>query len=125
MTRRPFIPLMGWLCFLLATQPGPDSRDDGLEGWSFMMRTAEADFALLYFENGAVHASIAGLSPPAAYRWTWFDTRKGGHLTPVTFMTDRAGNVATPAFPGSAVRATTDWAAKLQRIRRSEVTRKR
>jgi hypothetical protein len=103
----------------------PGSRDDGLDGWTFMMRTAEADFALLYFENGAVRASIAGLSPVTTYRWTWFDTRKGGQLTAATLMTDRAGNLATPRFPNNADRTTADWAAKLQRIRRSEVTRRR
>jgi hypothetical protein len=109
----------------LHPRKAPDSRDDGLDGWAFMMRTAEADFALLYFENGAARASIAGLSPVTAYRWTWFNTSQGGQLTPMTLKTDRAGNLATPRFPGNAERATADWAAKLKRIRQSEVARKR
>ncbi len=101
------------------------SRDDGLDGWAFMMRTPEADLALLYFENGAVRASIAGLNPVTTYRWTWFDTRKGGQLTPLMQTTDRAGNLAMPAFPNGADRAAADWTARLQRIRRSGVTLKR
>ncbi len=65
--------------------------------------------------NGiAVRTTIAGLSPGTAYRWAWFDTRKGVQLTPATFVTGRAGNLATPAFPG---RAAADWAAKFRRIR--------
>jgi len=35
----------------LTPRKADDRRVAGLDGWSFMMRTASKDFALLYFEN--------------------------------------------------------------------------
>jgi hypothetical protein len=91
-----------------------DAREDGLDGWAFMMRTPERDFALLYFENKAVRPQLNGFSPGARYRWMWFDPRTGGWRDNVSVAADVKGALAAPAFPrGGAIR---DWAAKVTRI---------
>jgi hypothetical protein len=91
------------------------STDDGLDGWSFMMRTAAKDFALLYFELKSERTPVAGLTPNAAYRWTWFDPRNGTWSEPLEAKTDANGNLESPAFPGGGNVAVLDWAAKLER----------
>src|SRR6185369_2881119 len=53
------------------------ATDDGLDGWSFLLRTSDRKFALLYFEDKARAPQINGLLPSAHYRWTWFDPRLG------------------------------------------------
>src|SRR4029078_11283029 len=37
-----------------------DATADGLDGWSFLMRTADKTFALVYFENKASKARLKG-----------------------------------------------------------------
>ena len=41
----------------------PDALADGLDGWSFLMRTPQADFALAYFENHGIAADGSAASP--------------------------------------------------------------
>ena len=101
----------------LRPRKAADAREDGLDGWEFMMRTPDKDLALLYFENGAGRVTISGMSPAKTYRWTWFDPRQGQWLTPTTVTTDHDGALTAPPFPGGTTRATTDWAAKLTRVR--------
>ena len=97
----------------LRPRAAPDARDDGLEGWAFMMRTADRTLALLYFEQKAVNTRLTGLAPNARYRWMWFDPRQGRWSEARDFSSDGSGVLATPPFPGDASRATQDWAAKL------------
>jgi hypothetical protein len=97
----------------LSPRKAAEARDDGLDGWAFMMRTPARDLALMYFENRAMRAKVTGLSRAASYRWTWFDPRQGKWLAAVTLTTNASGALAAPHFPGGSDRATTDWAAKL------------
>lgn len=100
----------------VSTRQGTDPLDEGLEGWAFMMRTAARDFALLYFENKAAPAQLAGFTANARYRWTWFNPRTGAWSPPQTVAADASGTLATPAFPAADTdTAITDWAAKLLR----------
>ena len=85
------------------------SSADGLDGWSFMMRTADRGFALLYFETKASRPTLAGLTPNARYTWTWFNPRDGTWLAPLALTAEATGTLAAPAFPD----AIHDWAAKL------------
>jgi hypothetical protein len=94
-----------------------DARADGLDGWAFMMRTADKDLALLYFETKAVRGTVAGLRPVTRYRWTWFDPRQGQWLTSVQARSDRSGSLAMPRFPAGSREAREDWAAKLVLVR--------
>ncbi|HEY0281073.1 MAG TPA: DUF5060 domain-containing protein [Rhizomicrobium sp.] len=91
----------------------PAAPADGLDGWSFMMRTADRSLAFLYFENRAVRPQMNGFSPHAHYRWSWFDPANGSWSPAVTLAANAQGVLAAPAFPGGRVQANRDWAAKL------------
>jgi hypothetical protein len=100
----------------LRPRRAPESSDDGLDGWGFMMRTADLSLALLYFEVNALRPRLAGFTPGVRYRWAWFDPR-GGRWTDTLDLTSAAdGTLAAPPFPGGA--ATLDWAAKVTAHRR-------
>jgi hypothetical protein len=96
----------------LLPRTAPDAIDDGLDGWSFMMRTPSADLALLYFENRAIRPRVTG-AKAATYRWTWFDPRSGQWSEPVALRTRADGTVVAPPFPGGGDTADQDWAARL------------
>jgi hypothetical protein len=89
------------------------SRDSGLDGWSFIMRTPAKDFALLYFENQAHRARTAGWNAGASYSFTWFSTQTGEWQARATLRADARGEIQLPPFPGGAVVADTDWAARM------------
>ena len=92
------------------------ATDDGLDGWTFMLRTDDRSFALLYFENKATPARITGFSPSARYRWTWFNPRDGQWSEPLELTTTVDGVLAAPSFPVGTAPVITDWAAKVLRI---------
>jgi hypothetical protein len=94
------------------------SSEDGLDGWSFMMRTADRTFALLYFEMGAARTRVAGLAPGSRHRWIWYDPREGIWAGERDLATDGAGVLQAPPFPANGEQATSDWAAKLVAVRR-------
>ncbi|HEU5133981.1 MAG TPA: DUF5060 domain-containing protein [Steroidobacteraceae bacterium] len=93
----------------------PDAAADGLDGWSFLMRTAKKDFALAYFENKALRARMKGFTPGASYRWTWFDPTSGRWARPVSLKADDAGLITSPAFAAGGPQTTRDVAAKIVR----------
>ena len=86
---------------------------DGLDGWTFMMRTADRTFALLYFENNAGGARLHGFTPNTRYRWTWFDPRHGAWLETAALTADANGILVTPAFPDVTTPGARDIAAKI------------
>ncbi len=89
---------------------------DGLDGWAFMLRTVDRDFALLYFEHKAAAPNLAGFSPGGRYRWTWFNPRNGewGQIHNIAAAPD--GTLAAPPFPAGDPAIINDWAAKLVRL---------
>ena len=93
------------------------SSPDGLDGWSFMMRTEDRSFAALYFEVGAERPRISGLVPGARYHWLWFDPREGRWAPAMDLSADLRGTLEAPAFPGERDRAVVDWGAKITRAR--------
>ncbi|MDQ8184310.1 DUF5060 domain-containing protein [Pelagicoccus sp. SDUM812002] len=97
----------------MAPRKAPGAPEDGLDGWSYMMRTEDADFALLYFENEAVGATLSGFEPNARYRWRWYDPRSGQWLETRQLRSNEKGEISTPAFPEGATSAAGDWAAKV------------
>ncbi len=96
----------------------PGALADGLDGWSFLMRTPERDFALAYFENKALKPRLQGFTPGANYRWSWFDPREGAWHAPLLLEADSSGVIAAPAFPAGGGQAEGDIAAKLIAVRR-------
>ncbi|MBN2369510.1 MAG: DUF4038 domain-containing protein [Vicinamibacteria bacterium] len=98
----------------IAPRQAPGSPEKGLDGWSFMMRTAGQDLALLYFEKRAVRATLSGFQPSTSYQWTFYDPRRGDWMAPIEIDADTNGLLTAPQFPGDNDVATTDWAAKLK-----------
>jgi hypothetical protein len=91
----------------------PGAPEKGLDGWSYMMRTREKDFALLYFENQAVLPELNGFVPNASYELAWFDTVKGEWGNEILLKSDRKGKLQLPGFPDGKNPASTDRAAKI------------
>ena len=89
------------------------SSEQGLDGWSFMMRTPGRDLALLYFENKAERPRSSGWKPNTRYRFTWYDPRAGVWGASVELKSDALGVIALPAFPDGGEVASVDWAAKI------------
>ncbi len=97
----------------LVSRHAKASSDDGLDGWTFMMRTTAKDFALLYFELKTEPTRVTGFTANTTYRWSWYDPRQGTWNSPVDIAADANGNLMSPAFPSGAGAATFDWAAKV------------
>ncbi len=101
----------------LAPRSAAGSSEDGLDGWSFMMRTADRGLALLYFEVKAQTPRLRGFAPEKRYRWSWYDTRGGRWSGSQQLRSDVTGTLGAPPFPGGGRRAIQDWAAKLVALR--------
>ena len=97
-------------------QKAPGSPEKGLDGWSYMMRTPEKDFALLYFENQSVLPELSGFIPDKSYSLYWFDTVNGKWRNPVTIKTDKKGKLVLFEFPDKQNPSVIDWAAKIIEI---------
>jgi len=72
----------------VSTRRTANPLDEGLEGWTFLMRTPARDFALAYFELQAARAELTGFVPDARYRWRWFDPRNGVWLAELIVSAD-------------------------------------
>jgi len=94
-------------------QKAPGSPAEGLDGWSYMMRTPEKDFALLYFENQALAPQLTGFAPNKSYAIQWYIPTKGEWMEPVNIKTDKEGSMAIFSFPDKNNPAVIDWAAKI------------
>jgi hypothetical protein len=91
----------------------PGALGDGLDGWSFLMRTPARDFALAYFENQALRPRLRGFAPSTNYLWTWFDPRTGQWSRPVRMRAGADGVLQAPPFPDRGERATNDVGARI------------
>lgn len=100
----------------VSTRNATNPLDDGLDGWTFMMRTPARDFALLYFENRAATTALTGFTAGARYRWTWFDPRHGQWRDAIELTATAEGVLTSPSLPGAATGEINDWAAKLVRL---------
>jgi hypothetical protein len=100
----------------------PDALADGLDGWSFLMRTPSRDFALAYFEQKALAARLRGFEPRARHHWVWFDPRRGTWSRPVVVVADSQGTLASPPFPEGGRQATRDVAARIQILSRNSAS---
>jgi len=94
----------------------PEAIEDGLDGWSFLMRTRDRGFALVYFENRAVRPRSSGFAPGGRYAWHWFDPRSGVWSRTIDLTAGPDGTLEAPAFPEGENVAVRDWAAKVLRV---------
>jgi hypothetical protein len=91
----------------------PGSPETGLDGWSYMMRTVEKDFALLYFENKSIAPRLTGFIPNKVYSLTWFDPISGKWQKPSSITANHEGDIHVLNFPQGEQIASRDWAAKI------------
>jgi hypothetical protein len=95
-------------------QKAPESPEQGLDGWSYMMRTPEKDFALLYFEHQAVLPELTGFKPQTLYLFQWFNTVNGEWSKIKIIEADKKGKLVLPLFPDGQNPSSVDWAAKIK-----------
>lgn len=93
----------------------PNSPENGLDGWSFMMRTPAKDFALLYFENQSVLPRLSEFKPKTLYFIEWFNPSNGEWRDKITVNTDNSGILFLPIFPDGQNPCTRDWAVKIRK----------
>ena len=91
----------------------PGSPEQGLDGWSYMMRTPGKDFALLYFENQSVLPLLYNFKPNTSYYFHWFNPITGEWKNKIEIKSDEKGTIKIPDFPDGQSRYSTDWAAKI------------
>ncbi|MGE5846083.1 MAG: hypothetical protein ACM34O_05125, partial [Ignavibacteria bacterium] len=91
----------------------PDSPEDGLDGWSYMMRTPDKDFALLYFENKSVLPVLKNFKPNSSYALNWFNTINGDWSDKIAINSDDKGKLILPEFPEKQNSSFNDWGAKI------------
>jgi len=97
----------------LIPRKAPDSPEDGLDGWSFMMRTPQKNFALLYFENEAMLPRLEGFKSRTAYQLQWYNTITGEWIRETTVQADNDGQITLAAFPDKSEPSSRDWALKI------------
>ncbi|NQU84406.1 MAG: DUF4038 domain-containing protein [Mariniphaga sp.] len=94
-------------------QKAPGSPEKGLDGWSYMMRTLEKDFALLYFENMSVLPELEGFEINTAYSLEWFIPVSGKWKRSIKIISDEIGIIILPEFPDGNNPSLKDWALKI------------
>jgi hypothetical protein len=98
----------------ISPRKAPGSPEDGLDGWSYMMRTAEKDLALLYFENKSVLPKLNGFVAGKTYTLSWFDPTNGEWHRPISITADAEGTLSLASFPRGEKVSSRDWAAKIR-----------
>lgn len=101
----------------VSTRTAANPLDDGLDGWSFMMRTPDRDFALIYFEHNAGRPQLNGFLDGKRYRWTWFNPRSGEWSEPFEVEASAQGVITTPPHLLDLGIKMSDWAAKVTRVK--------
>jgi hypothetical protein len=99
----------------LTPNKAPGAPYDGLDGWAYMMRTPDKNFALLYFENESVLPVLNNFNPGEIYHFLWYDPITGKWLedNDAVLVADDNGQLNLPEFPGGGEKSTRDWAAKI------------
>ncbi|MDR8389638.1 DUF4038 domain-containing protein [Aliifodinibius sp. S!AR15-10] len=90
------------------------SPEEGLDGWSFMMKTPDNNFALLYFENDAALPTVSGFDPNTTYLFQWFNPVDGTWKEVISLKSNEKGMLRIPDFPEGEGRPNTDWGAKIK-----------
>jgi len=95
-------------------QQAPGSQRMSLEGWSYMMQTADKGLALLYFENKAAPAQLKGFKANTKYDLQWYNPVTGQWHEGITLISNANGWMDMPSFPSDSSRTHLDWAAKIK-----------
>jgi hypothetical protein len=78
-----------------------------------MMRTAEKDFALLYFENKSALPFLKIFRPNSSYTLQWFNPIIGNWSDKVVINSDDKGELILPEFPDRQNSSFNDWGVKI------------
>jgi hypothetical protein len=97
----------------LIPQKAPGIPENGLDGWSYMMRTPKKDFALLYFENKSVVPELTGFKSNTFYTLQWFTPFNGAWGNKIALKADKEGKIVLQEFPDGQNPSAIDWAAKI------------
>jgi hypothetical protein len=97
----------------ISTRASTNSEDKGLDGWAFLMRAPDRDYALAYFETKSPRPRLAGFMPGQRYAWRWYDVRTGAWAKSTPVRADRQGSLTTPMFPQGGRLALQDVAAEV------------
>ena len=98
----------------LHPRKAPGAREDGLDGWAFMMRTADRGSGAAVLREEAPSAGRSqDFGPPAAIAGPGSIPAGARWAAPSPLASDRGGSITVPAFPGGPAGAREDWAAKL------------
>ncbi|MBK7106276.1 MAG: DUF4038 domain-containing protein [Ignavibacteriae bacterium] len=92
------------------------SPQNGLDGWIYMMRNSEKDFALLYFENKSEIPILKNFLSQKEYFFSWYNTISGEWLNKVIVESDAKGTIIIPNYLGNVKISSQDWAAKIYLI---------
>lgn len=95
-------------------QKAPGAPEKGLDGWSYMMRTADKKLAMLYFEKASITAQLRGFLPDKTYGLKWFNTVNGAWSEGISLKTDKKGMLMMPDFPDGGKVALQDIAVKIK-----------
>jgi hypothetical protein len=90
-----------------------NAPNDGLDGWAYMMRNKEKNFALLYFEYNCELPTLHNFTPNKTYSFQWYHPVNGRWEEEVHIKSDNKGVLQLPNFPEDKNRLYTDWAAKI------------
>ncbi len=96
----------------LYPQKAPGSHPQGLDGWSFMMRTPDKELAMLYLEQDAVLSELKNMLPDQKYALRWFHPVLGTWSDKLPLKSDIKGNLSLPNLPDP----DSDWAVKLNKV---------
>lgn len=90
------------------------SGEKGLDGWAYMMRTADKSFGLIYFENACEKAKLEEYQTDKTYSLQWFNPRNGIWHKPVIVQSNSKGTILLPEFPQGGEEGERDWGLKVK-----------
>jgi len=97
----------------LIPRKSKNSKEFGLDGWSFMMQTADKQLSMLYFENACEIPHIKGFSPNSQYTLFWFNPITGEWLKKQSVNSNENGEINLEKFPDNQIISVQDWSIKI------------
>lgn len=92
----------------------PDAPENGLDGWSYMMKTPDSSLAMLYFEIGSALPTLSGFIPGRHYLLEWYNPVLGSWSNAISLDSDKSGYLTLESFPGQSDSSLRDHAAKIK-----------
>jgi hypothetical protein len=90
-----------------------NSKEFGLDGWSFMMQTADKQLSMLYFENACEIPVIKGFLPNSKYTLIWFNPITGEWMEKQNINSNEKGEINLEEFPDNQNISVQDWSLKI------------